>query len=369
MKIVYLVNGPLTSRWQSYYCLDAVAERYDVSFWDCSQLVEFPNIVSETLHRPYVVSDITFDNLEEHLAQLPKDTIIVPEIVIAPCNYKVFKIVAKYISTAVQLDFWKSPISFNIKSPAIVRNTKESLQQRIEKIVKNKLLTWWWKRHFKTYMFTTDPHAHFALNYPDVEKYHQLEHDTHHRKERYVVYIGQYFPFHSDTQLSEGADVVRLAPSFYNSMNRFFERIENELECKVIIAEHPSAKHTKNPYKGRSIIYGQTAELIRDSIAVCMHFSNSSSFVILYDKPVALLECEAIKETTRFNRHNKEFAKAFGRELVDIDTEVDVHSIFKPVDAQIRSKALSLLLRKGGELNTELFVQYFGEIEKQICRK
>ena len=369
MKIVYLVNGPLTSRWQSYYCLDAVAEHYDIEFWDCARLVEFPNKVSAAIQRPYVVENITFDNIEDHLRQLPKETVIVPEIAIAPSNYRIFKIIAKYVTIAIQTDFWESPLAFNITGPTIIKNSRESLYQRVKKIVTLKAFDWWWKKHFKTFVFSTNPKAHFVLNYPDVEKYYQLERDNHHNKGRYVVYVGQYFPFHSDTQRLEGADVVRLAPSFYKSLNAFFAKVEKGLQCEVIIAEHPSAKHIENPFNGRQIVYYQTAELIRDSVAVCMHFSNSSSFVILYDKPVALLECDAIRQTMRFCRHNREFARALGREVIDMDSVTNISSLFIPIDKDIRQKALALLLREDKQLNAELFVQYFDEIENKVWRK
>lgn len=365
MKIVYLVNGPLTSRWQSYYCLDAVAEHFDIEFWNCSRLVNFPNKVSEILQRPYVVDDITMDNFETHLRQLPKDTVIVPEIAISPIHFSVFRLVAKYVSTIVTLNFWESPMAFNISTPLIAKNTNESLLRRAKKIIQLKLFDCWWKTHFKTYHFSTKPDAHFVLNYPDVEKYYQLENKNNHIEGRYIVYIGQYFPFHSDTQRLEGADVVQLAPSFYKSMNAFFDRVEKEMQCKVIIAEHPSAKHIENPYKGRKIVYYKTAELIRDSIAVCMHFSNSSSFVLLYNKPVALLECDAIKQTIRFSQHNREFAKALGREPINIDLNPDVQSAFFPIDGDIRRQAVDLMLRKGErQLNRDLFVRYFKAISQ-----
>lgn len=364
MKIVYLVNGHLTSRWQSYYCLDAVAEHFDIEFWNCSRLVEFPNKVSEVLQRPYIVDDITWDNFETLLRQLPKDTIVVPEIAISPIHYSFYKLVAKYVSIVVTLDFWESPMSFNISAPIIAKNTNESLLQRAQKIIKLKIFDCWWKLHFKTYHFSTDSKTKFALNYPDVEKYYQLESDNNHYKGRYVVYIGQYFPFHSDTQRLEGADVVKLAPSFYKSMNNFFEKVEKEMDCEVIIAEHPSARHEENPYKGRKIIYYKTAELIRDSIAVCMHFSNSSSFVLLYDKPVALLECDAIRQTRRFSQHNREFAKALGREPVNVDQNPEIQSLFTPIDRNIRKEALDIMLRKGKkQLNKDLLVRYFKGIQ------
>ena len=369
MKIVYLVTGPLNSRWQSYYCLDAVAEHYDIAFWDCSRLVEFSYQVSEKQNRPYVVEDITFDNIEAHLQQLPKDTVIVPEIAITPSNYRLFRQIAKYVSTAVRVDFWESPMAFNIPTKLYVKEIPETLRQRVLKIIRQTVFNCWWKSHFKTFVFSQNPQAQYSLNVPDVEKYYQLQQDNNHRNGRYVVYIGQYFPFHADTQRLEGADVVRLAPSFYKSLNTFFERVEKEMDCEVIIAEHPSAKHTENPFGGRQIIYYQTAELIRDSIAVCMHFSNSSSFVILYDKPVALLECKAITETVRFCRHNREFAAALGRKVVDIDSIEEVKSVFTPIDKDLRQKALDLLLRKGDkQLNAELFVKYFNEIEKIITK-
>ena len=369
MKIVYLVNGPLTSRWQSYYCLDAIAEHYNIEFWDCSRLMDFPNKVTDALQRPYVVDDILPDNFEAHLQSLPHDTVIVPEIPQSPSYFSLFKKIAKYVTNVVDIDFWQSPLAFNITTPLYAKNTNETLLQRIKKVVSWKLFKWWWKTHFKTFAFSCDPDTQYTLNYPDVEKFHLLEQDQHHRTGRYVVYIGQYFPFHSDTQRLEGEKVIQLAPSFYQSMNKFFERVENELRCEVIIAEHPSAKHSYNPYNGRQILYYQTAELIRDSLAVCMHFSNSSSFVILYDKPIALLECEAIRKTIRFSRHNKEFAAALGREPVDIDTVKDIPSVFLPIDRNIRNRALSILLHNGNQTNAELFVKYFAEIEKQLCRK
>ena len=367
MKIVYLVNGPLTSRWQSYYCLDAVAEHFDIEFWNCSRLVEFPNNVSEILQRPYVVDDITLNNFETHLQQLPKDTIVVPEIAISPIHYSFYRLVAKYVSIIVMLDFWVSPMAFNISTPIVAKNTNESLLQRVQKIIKLKFFDCWWNSNFKTYHFSTDPKTKFVLNYPDVEKYYQLEGDDSHYKGRYVVYIGQYFPFHSDTQRLEGAAVVELATSFYKSMNSFFEKVEKEMNCEVVIAEHPSAKHTNNPYNGRQIIYFKTAELIRDSIAVCMHFSNSSSFVLLYDKPVALLECDAIRQTRRFSQHNREFAKALGREPINVDRNQEVQFVFSPIDRKIRKEALDLMIRKGEkQLNKDLFVKYFKEIQEMI---
>ena len=52
-----------------------------------------------------------------------------------------------------------------------------------------------------------------------------------------------------------------------------------------------------------------------------------------------------------------------------MDSVTDISSAFSPIDRNIRKKALNLLLREGQQLNAELFVQYFGEIEKELWRK
>lgn len=367
-KIIFLVNGPLTERWINYFCLDDLNKKFDIEYWDCTHLIEHANVVSDVQERDYVHSNITWQNLDTNLSRLPKNSIIVPEIAIAPCNYRLFWRISKYVQTAINVDFWHSPVSIGIPDQAKKYRVPgtETFMQKVVKTIRNVSFLLWWKWRYTTYSFSIDPSSKYPLNTPDVEKYLSLQNVPHQNRGRYVVYVGQFFPFHTDTIRLEKRDLAEFAKPFYDSLNLYFDRIERELKCKVIIAEHPSGKHIANPFNGREIVYYKTAELIRDSIAVCMHFSNSSSFVVLYDKPVAILSCSAIEQVPTFYTHLRAFADAVALPPINIEENIPVTSTFKKLKPNVRKRILNLLLPKDySKKNNELWEEYITAINNR----
>lgn len=371
MKVVFLVNGPLTDRWLRCFCLDELSSVFDVEYWDCTYLIKHANIVSSPLNREYVHSDITWQTLNDELKRLPNDTIIVPEVAMSIDNFPLFYRVSQYVHTAICLDFWHSSVSIGEKDTYKQYRSKsgESIWFKIKKNVRSILFNLWWKHKFYTYYCSVDPHAHHSLNAPDVEKYLSMKDTPHQERGRYVVYVGQYFPLHTDIPRLEKRDVRYLAQPFYDTLNAFFDKVERDFDCKVIIAEHPSGKHEINPFGGREIVYYQTAELIRDSVAVCMHYSNSSSFVVLYDKPLAILNCEQIVQVNTFYSRLAAFADALEMPLINMETISDAKNVFTPIRPDIRKRIISTLLPSGRtKNNVQLLEEYIREIH-QIANK
>lgn len=186
------------------------------------------------------------------------------------------------------------------------------------------------------------------------------------------MFIGQYLPYHADIQ-TEYPELVnsveKIAESYYRSLNIFFERIEQVSGGEVVIVEHPSGVHNTNPFNGRKIFYYKTAELVKDAKAVCMHCSNSLNFVALYNKPVAFLECIALKSIPNVLENVRNYAQMVGSHPLNIDAidKVD-DAIFRLIDNDLRAKYVSKM--RGGNnkaTNDKLYISCFKSIFKEMC--
>ena len=103
----------------------------------------------------------------------------------------------------------------------------------------------------------------------------------------YIVFIDQFIPFHPDR------DVFKLKPldslNYFEELNRFFSEVEKKYGKKVVVAGHPAATEIYNEndyFKGRSVYYGKTMELIKYSFGVISHYSTAISYAVIYNKPI-----------------------------------------------------------------------------------
>src|SRR5690606_1600526 len=94
---------------------------------------------------------------------------------------------------------------------------------------------------------------------------------------------------HLSNRSDEIADQYRL------SMNRYFDWLEKEYRCEVVIAAHPSSDY-KTEWNGRKVIKNKTAELVKDAEWVIMHASTSNVLALLFNKPVVYLINTSMKD-------------------------------------------------------------------------
>ena len=409
-RIIFLVGGPLTERWLSYYRLDTLCQYFDVEYWDCSGILLNNYKISNPQNRSYVYTIDSFKTLNERLRANAKKGIIIPEIGFHKDNYKIFKRIAKYIKDCVIIDVWTFPLDRLYKSSTSANENKlteapVTFKKRIYQIT---ILRWlaklvkfgptkkyisylkgewnlysskrymYWEKEckdfFRIYTITYGKDAKYPINHPDYESYLTLKDLKTSYEGNYIVYIGQYFPYHADivTTYPELKKKPFVAEQFYHALNHFFDKIEQETGCKVIIAEHPSGYHECNPFNGREIVYYRTSELIKNAQAVCLHYSNSVNFVALFNKPFAILDCAALRYTPRVYAHLQHHARQLKRNPINIeDDNIRIDDIFKPLDNHFRLEYLSLL--KGGEsenlTNDELMVSSIRSIINNIQKR
>jgi hypothetical protein len=143
------------------------------------------------------------------------------------------------------------------------------------------------------------------INSSDYDQYQKILKDdgNHVNETSYCVFLDEYLPYHPDFKIM-GLNTVLPEP-YYKSLNQFFSRVESLYNVKVIVAGHPKAQYSINPFDGRDICFFETAKLVRGASLVLAHMSTSVSFAVLFNKPVLFF-------------FNNEIQRAFGKARVDI---------------------------------------------------
>lgn len=76
---------------------------------------------------------------------------------------------------------------------------------------------------------------------------------------------------------------------YLKKMCSYFDRIESNTNCEVVISGHPKGQYTEKEWNGRKIFYGKTADLIHYSEGVISHYSTSLINSILEYKPTQIV--------------------------------------------------------------------------------
>lgn len=406
IKILYLVGGPLTSRWLDYYCLDELYNKgYNLEFWNCAEILPDGGYsVSQTLKRPFVKNISNYKQFKSELCRLPRNTIFISEIAFLPSTKKYTKLVSKYLKYCVDINIWSSITKVLVDAIDEEKFYNTDISQVANKTIKqwlyqfdfikivHKLIKYGfsqtfydyihqlrlnkdlnrvnkYERRFKKIHVSYLPQDKYRILHPDFTKYLAIRNNEPILNEPYIVFIGQYFPYHPDFSLDrESGEFNETAKNYYESLNSFFDQIEKQYNCKIVIAEHPSGYHIHNPYNGRKIVYFKTAELIKDAEAVCMHNSNSINFVALFDKPVAIISCKALHNVPSMFNFTSFFASVIKSPIIEIDNLVDFNRVFQHIDKTLRDLMLEILEdnEHSNLSNADLYAKYFNDIYNRI---
>lgn len=380
IKIVITHSSKLSERWRNYYCLDDLKKKFDVEYWDCSSFT-YPNFSSTKVIRDnysFILQDIK--EFESRLKLLPSDTLMITDIHFNKWNYQVHKIQSKYFKDIIQIVFFSNNI---LKESDLNLSEKKnkSLLLRVENVylsIMNKVMPYMktpigrlylkkTKKLYNIHIISCANRSYYRINHPDYDSYLKLKNIRPSCDSKYILFLDNYFPYHSEIKrFQKNFEPEKIATDYYLSMNTFFQKLENYYGCDVIIAAHPTAQYTINPFEGRKIIYGKTAELVKCSFAVCLHNSNSISFAIMYDKPLTILHNKAYRESKLLWPRLPVMANLLGIKLVDTDLINRVKDIFSYIDKTVKDKYVDIYLHnvddKCDTPNSILFEKYFIDI-------
>lgn len=403
-KLVIMVSAPLTNRWASHFCTDELSKSFDLEYWDCS-LVAYPDFKGIALERDYVRTPQTFAEFKLMLKALPKDTLIVSDIHLVKQNYGFHKMVSRLFKNRIYVNFWSNaPGKMDEQENAQpTAPKKKTLKQKIYQIgwlqVLIKFVRYAGDERFKRFyaihkhirecekfvqeekdceilytnhVITCLPHHQYSINHPDYEKYLQIKEGQRIIEKPFVVFIDEYFPYHPDfPEINPEIDCDQIAEIYYPSMNRIFDIIEKQTGMPVVIAAHPMADYSNNPFNGREIMMYKTAELVRDTSYVCMHHGFCVSYVALFDKPMCFIVNEGIRESKYCYENVVINAQMMGMPLIDSDVVKETDAIFSKFPQERKNLYINRFFdleikKRNGELLTEYLNQIYEDVAKSL---
>lgn len=178
-----------------------------------------------------------------------------------------------------------------------------------------------------------------SLDYPypidktsEVVWAHTLDYDIYLRErdipftERPIaVFLDEYLPFHPTMLFQQETPFSIDANRYYQLLNKIFDRVEQELGLKVVIAAHPISCYDKLPdyFEGRECIRGRTIKLVRESRLVLAHCSTSLNFANLFHKPVVFLTSRDLDRSYE-GPFIKIVANWFGKNPILMDDDIAI---------------------------------------------
>ena len=396
IKVVITHPSQLFERWIKYYYMDELAQVFDFEYWDCSKIVTPSYSVPNSLSRPYLHIIHSIKEFQNQISRLPKDTVLITEVFQCTENYKFHKIQSQYFPNILHFDFYGNIITqIDLDEKTVttpVANTQRKHLSLKSILYKSEILRALIKSIFHPskrnfiQLYLDDKCRQLCsqytevscvksgsqrINHPDFETYLSIKEEPRLIPHKYAVFIDTFFPYHSESYLGEAipSNIDEIAQKYYESLNTYFQHVESKLGVPIVIAAHPYANYNENnPFENRKVYYYQTARLIKDCEAVCIHGSNAFSYVALYNKPVEIIINSAIKGTY-FGNAAELTASKLHLPIYDTDKSLSVAPSFGKIDNELRVKYIDKYL---GDIsiqksNKELLVEKIKTFYDSLC--
>lgn len=145
---------------------------------------------------------------------------------------------------------------------------------------------------------------------------------------KYALYIDGYLMGSTDFKKSNMDVPIRKKETFCQELNHFFDMLEKQYECEVIIALHPKAEYETNLFGGRKIVEDDTALMIRDSLFCILDYSTSFDWIVLYKKPFFQIANDELLTNTYVHPIMRKY-RNFGNKVLNISKKLDEEIIEK----------------------------------------
>jgi hypothetical protein len=149
-------------------------------------------------------------------------------------------------------------------------------------------------------------------------------------KKKYAVFLDINLPYQSDL-VNSGLPAVN-STSYFNSINHFFDLLEDTFNIKVIIAAHPKASYINDEFNKRKIYRLCTPELVKDAEFVITHTSTAISYAVLNYKPALFIYTDEMENIYKYTimREIRGVASYLKMNMYNIDKEINSIHILEP---------------------------------------
>ncbi len=334
-KIIFFLASPLDKRDTDRFGLEILKQNgFDFEVWDFTAIL---NPERSKFYTPPDQSSFNecrfFSQKEEALAAIKK----LPAGIFVSCmlgheykSYAFFRALSKY-RIPYGLYSYNYP-SFNVQKKSTIR--------RILNITPVKLAS---------YLFNAAPAKYIGIgpasivlavggeffvpkfsvcaetkilwaHISDYEIYLRVMQQSIPQDDKMVVFLDQCFPFHPDAI----GNPLFAAEEYYPRLCRFFDHLEAACGVHIVVAAHPRSQYEgkENLYGHRTIVRGQTAELVRKSRFVIMHDSASINYAVLFKKPILFITTDLLQQA-RMGLTDY-MASLFDKKVLNIDQSYEI---------------------------------------------
>ena len=328
-KVIYLSQEKLSEKIRrDWYINDLIDFKYNVEFWDVSYLIKH-NRTSNERHAEISIKEFKeYNHLYNEVKNSDNKNCIY--VILIPYTYEaisIYRLITKFNLFTVFFYWGEFPLVYTKKNLLsklknyfslninLVLLVKRIIQRQYIKILRKFGLIKKYDLCFTAGQMCKDSayaHRKIGINLCDY-KQNMLTDDIK-LENKYSVFVDINLPYHTDTYYSYSINDI----NYFNSLNNFFEKYENEYGTKVVIAAHPKSKYKEETFCGRKIYYLKTAELIKSCEHVFIHHSTAISYAILNYKPITFLVTDDMRNSTDYML-TKGLADYLDNQLINID--------------------------------------------------
>ena len=416
IKIVYITSHQLSQRWLNAFCLDTIAEQYDIEYWDSSDII-YPRFKTiNTIERPWVKAIGTFKQFKKELQALPVDSLIVCTFGLDD-NPNIIKTISQKYKNIIFVDFWSTDANSTCTNLSCQNNTSANTEQapitcrkKLKHIIYQSLFIRRCAKSMASFIrnlhnapftsaiqewktlklretrqenmrqisqlcniiyISTRVGSAYYINHTDYEKYLSLANSPRLYKTKYIVYADCGFPNLADyTQFMNEYEKKSISEKFYKSLRLFFDKVEKQYQLNIIVASHPGATHPEGAFGNREIVLYKTPELIKDCEFIVTLGGCFLSYAAFWNKSFTLITNGAVRNHKRMKDDVEAYGIAFKKDLCDTDTCNDIKEFVQPLSEDVRTRYINNAFDMSISMpNSELYVKHFDDIYKSIYEK
>ncbi len=342
-KIIYLSFIRLTDKvsrdWYVDYC---IKKGMEVEYWDVVSLVREKHEEKGALDVDYLRYINNYSELKS-LIQQPqnKDAIYIMLISYSGRFSKPFRLLTKYDCKMVFISWGAMPIKasaskFRLAAYRLFNNPLNFIFTTVSYILGNIYKKLNFVKKFDivfvagSELASIDQYANKVVHFNlcDFDHYQRVTAGKNRLvNSKYAVFLDINLPYQSDL-ITFGLPAVSPV-SYFESLNCFFDLLENIYNIKVIIAAHPKSSYDNSEFKKRKIYRLLTAELVKDAEFVITHTSTALSYAVLNYKPTLFIYTNEMLKIYKNSimREIHELASYLNMDMYNIDKLTDIKNI------------------------------------------
>lgn len=307
-----------------------LSNNIDVKILDISKLFNFPTPSHSPKYNHLVMQINTYKEFYRLISSTsPNNVIFNIQITYEWRFIKIFRLIAKMKNYNFSI-FLLGQLPFHTQLPLWKKIFTTSIVKVPYKVITQVFSRLLFKTHFlklQNILFyageslaeTSGKDYKFPINFFDYDKY--LENQVT-RNDGYAVFLDDGYFRHPDDEIVGNVITEDLKTSYQNSLNNFFNFVENTMKIKVIVSPHPKVSYPDNFFENRTILINKSRELVQNARLILCHSSSSISYAVCYDKPIYFLTDKNIinfsKKYQPFNQYIYNFAKHLDRPVINL---------------------------------------------------